>query len=862
MLNSLEEVLSTGDFSVLESCAQDSRTERRKQIDNSLLHPAIEAHLRSSIDEEGFLWEHQTLALEAIAADQNVVLSTSTASGKSLVFQTAVLSNLLSEGGKALVLYPLRALLSDQLARWKEIAHEVGLPSETIGEIHGQVSREARFDVLERSSVVVATPDVIQAWMMREIANSTVRRFLRDVRFIVLDEAHVYEAVFGSNTAFLLRRLLFARNQICEQTGSCKPAGIIASTATIFDAADHLECLTGWPFIEIPESRDGSPSYHRRLYHVEAPEGAGAEEIALNFVRDLVEKGEAGSFIVFHDSRQGVERLASALDHDSILPYRSGYEADDRLAIERALRDGTLKGVVSTSALELGIDIKTFSVGINVGIPPTRKAFRQRIGRVGRSGPGAFVILAPKRSFHKFGYSFCEYVDKSVEPSFLYLDNRFIQYAHCRCLIDECEALEFPTSAPPPSVNWPSTFSETFEAARPGTKRPREFDFIAQLGADNPHWNYPLRQVGEPNLVLKEGGNRDFEIIGDIALNQAIREAYPGATYLHLRRPKKVREWRLSGFERSIRLHALDRPIPTRPLLRKTVNIGFGFEDVVDGQIMTSDFGVLAEVSMQVNESVEGFRLGGKPKLYKDLRSTDPRMTRKQRDFRTTGVALKIDKPWFSGGSGAPAHLRRNLAKIIADLIVHERSVSPNDIDFTSTNIAEYTNGVPSRAVDTIVIYDSVYGGLRLTESLFSDFDYFLAKLKDAAKLSEEDAGIGLPVIEKIESWYADLRTGGSAPAKSIKVRDDELVVYNPGSLVAILKNGTLVEREIEAPLLFPVGDNNVLMYRYKHRDDGVSLVPHDQVQATGSDWSYVIWNPKTNEYRDVEMEEKLGDEF
>ena len=107
------------------------------------------------------------------------------------------------------------------------------------------------------------------------------------------------------------------------------------------------------------------------------------------------------------------------MSNAEVLPYQAGYEADDRRVIERRLRNGTLRGVVSTSALELGIDIPSLRIGLNLGVPPTRKAYRQRLGRVGRRGPGVFVVIAPQNAFQMYGTSFREYHDMSVEPSYL-----------------------------------------------------------------------------------------------------------------------------------------------------------------------------------------------------------------------------------------------------------------------------------------------------------------------------------------------------------------------------------------------------------------------------------------------------------
>ena len=215
-------------------------------------------------------------------------------------------------------------------------------------------------------------------------------------------------------------------------------------------------------------------------------------------------------------------------------PYRSGYEADDRAGIERALRSGKLRGVVATSALELGINIPHFEVGLNIQLPASRKGFRQRLGRVGRSSPGTFAIVAASNAFWRYGSSLDDYYRGSVEPSHLYLGNRFVHFAHAKCLADELETLGVKgKSAPPRGTDWPAGFADVLEFARVGgaSARPREFDHIAGMGGDSPHHNYPLRNIGEENFQIGRGTGL-FDRIGSLTLQQAIREAYPGARLL------------------------------------------------------------------------------------------------------------------------------------------------------------------------------------------------------------------------------------------------------------------------------------------------------------------------------------------
>lgn len=841
-----------GKLTVVEKVEIPGRTERVASTPSSFKSGILREWLTSKHGQAETLWNHQAVALKHIDDGKNVVIATGTASGKSLIFQLPIMRELLEGDGVALIIYPLKALLSDQLSRWRQMAQELGLPADTVAELHGNVRMEERYEALQNARVVAITPDLLQTWFMRQVAASNFKHFLGKLKYLVIDEAHVYESVFGSNVAYLMRRFMVARNRAAKDLGSKTQLQIIAATATIYCPVDHMACLTGWQFVAVDEDEDGSPSHGRTLLHIDGPDVGGPAEAMLQDIINEIGDATTDTFIAFHNSRQGVERVTRVIDREDILPYRSGYEGADRADIERKLRNGLLRGIVSTSALEVGIDVSGFTVGLNLGVPQSKKAFRQRLGRVGRASNGVFAVIAPRHAFTQLGSSFQEYFEGSVEPSYLYLDNRFIQFAHARCLMDESEQLGFSDAKIPPGVIWPDSFAKVYELARPGARRSKEFELIAQIGADSPHFNYPLRQVGESNYKLKEGSRSDSEPIGDIALNQAIREAYPGATYLHLKRPMKVAEWKSNSFDRSIRLYNAKNPAITRPILHKTVNVGASSEEVVSNRILSGDRGLIAEVSLQVNEAVLGYQIGGNALLYKDLRSKDAGMSKKQREFTTTGIVLQIKDPWFSG-SGQQALVRQAVSDALRQMILREKSIAPTDIDDAYSNIAFYQSGVPKRATDTIVIYDSIYGGLRLTEPLFEDFGEFLDRLRKAAELAASDALVSAEIVAKLVEWYSSLQEGAMPIGNALAAPAGELVVYEPGSIVSIRLNGTLVERELLDVKFIDLGDSTILMYRYKNREDGDSWAPHELIEPTGQDWKQVFWNPNTNAYADPE---------
>ena len=425
--------------------------ERTEAIPDTYRAGPIGRWLLSDEALERKLWRHQALALKAFASGRNVVLSTGTASGKSLVFQAAAIRVLQDDDeAKVLVLYPQKALAADQDVSWRRALRMAGIPEDWIASVTGDVPMPDRKAALKRARIIIATPDVCHAWLMRELANRDSKRFLASLDLLIVDEAHVLEAVFGSNAAFLFRRLQ-ATARICRTSRrGDRRFSVIAASATIANPGLHLQALTGLDFAVIDSNEDGSPQHARSLLHL----ACGADEMQSTISglqRALVERSNSGSFITFLDSRQGVERLAAQTEHGLVNPYRSGYEAEDRAVIESALRSGRLRGVVATSALELGIDIPHFAVGLNLGVPTSRKAFRQRLGRVGRSSPGVFAVVAEPNAFRRYGSSLEDYYRGSVEPSHLYLDNRFVHFAHAKCLADEFDMLGVKGRSVPPS---------------------------------------------------------------------------------------------------------------------------------------------------------------------------------------------------------------------------------------------------------------------------------------------------------------------------------------------------------------------------------------------------------------------------
>ena len=347
-------------------------------------------------------WTHQVLAADLAHGGRDVVVSTGTASGKSLAFQLPVLDVLLRDPrARALYLSPTKALGHDQLRAAHALTAAIpGLTDAAPMSYDGDTGAEARKLARERSRWLFSNPDMIHLSLLRNHARWAV--FLRGLRYIVVDECHYYRGVFGSNVAMVLRRLLRLCDRYTADGG--RPPTVIFASATTAAPGDTAGELIGRPVAEVTE--DGSPHGARTIALWEpelrddvtgengAPVRRSAGADAARVMADLVAEG--ARTLTFVRSRRGAEltalgakaRLADIAPGlpDTIASYRAGYLAEDRRELEQALADGRLRGLATTNALELGIDIAGLDAVLMAGFPGTVASFWQQAGRSGRRG--------------------------------------------------------------------------------------------------------------------------------------------------------------------------------------------------------------------------------------------------------------------------------------------------------------------------------------------------------------------------------------------------------------------------------------------------------------------------------------------
>ena len=841
MYQAVQDLLASPEFSVVESFEIPGREARFAEVPQFLHSSPVGSYLASKYPEG--LWSHQSQAMEAVGLGENVVISTATASGKSLIFQAATIHKLLTDfSSKALVFYPLKALAADQLESWKEFVRSIGLDEKVVGQIDGSVPAREREGILRDARVVVMTPDVCHAWMMSRLSLPVVKEFVGSLSTVIIDEAHSLEAVFGSNFAFFIRRLEAARNYIAEGKGNMQPIQYIGATATIAKPNEHMKLLTGHEFHVIDSEADGSPQHDRILAHVACSEGEGLN-VAKKIQDYILNSGTDGSFITFIDSRKTVEIMAKELEGltgASVSPYRSGYTPNERREIETRLRNGSLRGVVSTGALELGIDLPRLAAGFNLGVPWSRKSYRQRVGRVGRNGQGAFVIIGVHDAFRKFGTSFQEYHNLPVEPSYLYLNNRFVQFAHARCLVDELKDLGAPAILPT-LVQWPDRFSDIHQVASPGGGMTIEFDAIAKLAGDAPHYGYLLRNVGGFNYEIKEHEN--VPKIGDVSEVYALRECYPGATYLHNMATYEVTGIRRYGRAPFIQVRSAPFRGMTKPQLTTWVNA-----DITANSFLKGPRGFLAECQMQVTEQVKGYiDAGGTFHSYADLRQSNSNMKDQSRTFRTSGIVLYMDNEWFKRES-----TRKIVADKIREIFVHEYSINPQDIGSAVTHVSIRGLDEAAPRSGCIAIYDETYGSLRLTEQLYSNFDHIIQRMANA--ITKEFS----PVVTEIRDGFSSFVSHSPLQIEAEhQARTGYVQALKPGSTALFRKDGWGIMQEVKI-LQLSIFPDRGLMYQVQAptppgQPPLKTWIPFESVVPSPDSDAHDIglWNQETQEFED-----------
>jgi len=522
--------------------------------------PEMDRELARALNTMGAtrLYSHQLEAYEMVRAGKNVIVATATASGKSLCYKIPAFENaLVSASNRALFLYPTKALAQDQLQKIQKLKLRGVYPAT----YDRDTPKALRSELRRRANVILTNPDMLNVGLLPS-HDSLWADFFRNLRIIAVDEAHLLRGVFGSHVAAVLRRL----RRVAELHGA-DPRFVLTS-ATIANPLELAEVLTGLPFELV--DRDGASSGERRVVFRNPPlkdEEKGDRRSMLTEASFVFSKlvAQGVRTIAFAKSRKTAEliyryaadRLGPNLAR-RISPYRAGYTVRERREIEGRLFSGELLGVVSTNALELGVDVGALDAVVCCGYPGSVASIWQQWGRAGRgTEPSLAVYIAGRDSLDQYLYENPEKVlGRRVEAARLTLENPYILGPHLLAAAHEA----------PLEDGDERYFGYGYGGV---VKDLVDSEALVESGGrkhyvrgDNPAWEISLRSADSASVVVADG---EGEVIGSVEARRAPMELHPGATYLHRGKAYEVENLNLPAHQ------ALVRRVPNRYYTRVKV---------------------------------------------------------------------------------------------------------------------------------------------------------------------------------------------------------------------------------------------------------------------------------------------------
>jgi DEAD/DEAH box helicase domain-containing protein len=494
----------------------------------------LEPQLMDALRQRGLeqLYVHQTHAIAATLRGEDVAVVTAAASGKTLCYNVPVLNAMLRDrGARALYLFPTKALAQDQLAAWQQLSAGL-LPPTMASTYDGDTPPSERPRIRQTANVLITNPDMLHIGILPH--HTRWQALFAGLKYIVVDEMHTYRGIFGSHVANLLRRL----QRVCTFYGS-HPTFICCS-ATIANPQQMARQLIGRPVTLVDDDASPRGERHFILYNppvVDLAQGVRRSLILeATTVADLFLSRDLAT-IVFSRGRLTTELLLTYLRRTGerrgqssgrIRGYRGGYLPRERRAIERGLRDGSVRGVVSTNALELGVDIGDLSVCVLTGYPGTIASTWQQAGRAGRRQDiSAVVLIGGPSALDQYLLSHPQFLfGRTPEQALLAPDNPFLLQSHLKCA-----AFELPLADD-------ERFAETAEtdcllqqiADREGVLRHAEKRWY-WMSARYPAQDVSLRTATADRFIVVRADSG--QVIGKVDSPSAPMLIYPGAIYLH-----------------------------------------------------------------------------------------------------------------------------------------------------------------------------------------------------------------------------------------------------------------------------------------------------------------------------------------
>ena len=702
------------------------------------------------------LYSHQEAAAQLAYAGRNVVVVTPTASGKTLCYNLPILNAVLENSDtRALYLFPTKALAQDQLAELHDLARRL---EDCFGVFtyDGDTPGDARKAIRERGHIILSNPDMLHTGILPHHTKWT--RLFENLRYIVLDELHTYRGVFGSHLANVLRRLL----RIAHFYGS-KPQFICCS-ATIANPGELAAQLLASETAVVEEN--GAPAAEKLFVFYNPPmvnRNLGIRRSYLNESTRVAKELLARKLqtIVFANSRLHTEVLLTYLQQanppqpgapEPIRGYRGGYLPGERREIERGLRDGRVRGVVATNALELGIDIGSLDACVMAGYAGSIASTWQRAGRAGRrSGTSCAVLVASSAPLDQFIVQHPDYFfGRSPEHAYVQPDNLEILVNHLKCA-----AFELPIGPEEKfgGVDVPALCERLAEAG-----------FLHRSGG-NWHWvqeAYPadtvsLRSVTSDNFVIintAADNNGGPEVIGEVDFSSALTTVHPKAIYLHQGQQYHVEN--LDFDERKAYVKPVDVDYYTDAIRYTQVRVlEIAAEDRIAARARRGGNAARAHGDVLVRSQVVGFK---KIKFFTNENVGDGKLELPENEMHTTAFWITLERALLESlpfalsdrqsGIYGLLHALESMATLLLmcdrrDLgtAVGERPPSPG----VNADWLQYEANNPFDVVTffepNLYLYDAYPGGIGFSEPLYRVHDLLLQRMRELIAACPCDKG-------------------------------------------------------------------------------------------------------------------------
>lgn len=700
------------------------------------LNPGIVDFLHSKGIEK--LYIHQAETFSVATEGKSVVITTSTASGKTLSFLLPVLQAILEDPlTRAIFVYPTKALASDQFRVVKEILAFFGEDTLSAGVYDGDTQPAERSRIRKSANIILTNPEMLNTAFLPNHSRYGFDFIFSNLKYVVVDELHSYRGAFGAHLANLFRRM----KRICDFYKSAPV--FLCSSATIANPGELGKNITGHEVALVHE--DGSPAPSKDYYILQPPVIKGINDIefgrksaislAAELLPQLVE--DERHFIAFGKSRRSVEvlltesrdRLNSAGflhkgNGEQIAGYRGGYTPRERKAIEQNMISGKLFGLISTNALELGIDIGTLDTTVLVGYPGTRASFWQQTGRAGRSGTECsnYLILDNQTFDQYIGIDPDWLFEKESESAIVDPDNLLIQLSHIRAAAAEI----------PLSLDDIALFPDLGEVipvllnAEEVKSRNGRFDWD---GPAFPAGDFSLRNMDQSRykLVLEENGKE----ITEMDETQAFHEIYPGAIYIH-----EGNQYEITRLDLVTRT-AVGRPFEgnfyTVPAGESNVSIiqtlheqKIGLSELKFGDIEESEVVTMFKKLQFHNHQNLGYVTLTQP-LSKKITTESTWISMPQ---EVVEIYRKLVSHSPQNGMVKYNHFEGVMHAIKSAAMMVTMS-APSDIDAAMSSNALVPDGNPEEVI-SLFLYDRYEGGLGYSEKIYDKMD---AVLKQAISL-------------------------------------------------------------------------------------------------------------------------------